>query len=116
MTGYKLQFGRNYEGEHAKLPRKTKKLIEGVKLSKSKLNKMILNKDKKLYGICPKCGKSSFRDTGNMTTYPEEWSQMFCRSCDLMIAFSDNGLYGNLVDEIMAGNITSWKELEDIEA
>lgn len=95
---------RLLDGE--KIPRKAKKEILGLKISKSKLKKKIkdfkvIKKQKHIYEstvtniepFCPKCGYELTRCSGNMAEYPELWERVYCLRCEYLVAEADNSVY-----------------------
>lgn len=89
-----------------KIPRKAKKSLLGKRLNKQKIGKILSNLQvlevaKTMYDrpvfnvpwICPKCGCERRRTTGNMTSYPEHWENIYCLRCNHLIAFIDNSPY-----------------------
>lgn len=84
-----------YHREVEELPRRIKKNIYGVKISKNKLRKEI---NKKSLRFCPACRHKLFHEsTGNMVDYPEVWVYDSCRYCGLVIGGADNSLGTDIV-------------------
>jgi len=86
-----------------KLPRKAKKYILGIRLSKSKLKKLlrqvqIIKPSRTMYEtavikpylFCPHCGCTSMRGSGNQTSYPEHWEYFYCDRCNKVVGYIDN--------------------------
>lgn len=96
-----------------KIPRKAKKEILGLKLSKSKLRKKIkqfkvIHKARTIYELdettikpfCPYCGCELTRSTGNMAEYPELWDRVYCLRCDELVEEADNSVYHHILEEM----------------
>lgn len=94
-------YERIYNGE--KIPRKAKKEILGLKMSKSKLKARIAKLEVKIntwengYQVpyvedefCPKCGCKLAFSTGNMAEYPEVYEKDYCLRCRTLVAMADN--------------------------
>lgn len=90
---------RNYET----LPRKVKKKILGLKLSKKRLSHLldsvvVVSHSKTMYEnpvikphlFCPKCGCEEMRGTGNQTIPPEHWEYFHCLRCNWIVGMIDN--------------------------
>ena len=86
-----------------KLPRKVKKSVLGLRMSKSKLRRLLKSveiissastmyevPEIKPYLFCPHCGCTEMRGTGNMTSYPEHWERFHCVRCNKVVAYIDN--------------------------
>lgn len=108
-------FERIYRGE--KVPRKIKKAILGLKLSKTELKKMIENTNIIEYSpynnsykykypdkyFCPYCGCVLTDCTGNMAEYPEEYIISYCLRCGEKISVSDNGYEWHAIMDFKEG-------------
>ncbi len=92
-----------YQGEALRLPRKAKKFLQGLKMSKSKLRKLLNTveigepirtmyerREIKPFSFCPKCGFTHYRGGGNMTEYPEHWENFYCIKCNNIVGYIDN--------------------------
>lgn len=88
------------------LPRKTKKAILGLRMSKSALKRLI--KSVKVgepiitmyerpnitpYLFCPDCGCTDTYGSGNKSYYPEHWEEFRCLRCHSVTAYIDNSPY-----------------------
>jgi transcription initiation factor IIE alpha subunit len=92
-----------YDG--GKLPRKVKKKLLGLRVSKKDLREQIKNVKIEIHNpynngytydypndtFCPECGCIFTYDTGNIAEYPEEWIKFYCVKCGECIAYRDNG-------------------------
>ncbi len=89
------------EGE--KIPRKNKKAVLGLKMSQSKLRRLLKSVqiikscdtmfDRPVihpYTFCPKCGCKLYYGSGNMTSYPEHWEEFNCLRCHKLVGYIDN--------------------------
>jgi hypothetical protein len=86
-----------------KLPRKTKKVMLGKKMSKSKL-KLLLRTVKIIdssetisdmtiiipFAFCPHCGCVEMYGSGNLAYYPEHWERFRCFRCKSVVGYIDN--------------------------
>ena len=86
-----------------KIPRKSKKLYLGKRISKSELNRKlksvkIIKEAQTCYEMtesepnlfCPKCGNEGMVGTGNRVAYPEHWEDFHCTRCRNKVAYIDN--------------------------
>ncbi|CAI6024361.1 hypothetical protein PAECIP112173_00380 [Paenibacillus sp. JJ-100] len=101
-TNYKrhLKYYFQHSDEIKCVSRKTKKFILGKKLNKRKLKERLADVviTENPYpepatisdDFCPKCGCESAKHTGNMSSYPEVWSQSYCIRCGFLLGEADN--------------------------
>lgn len=93
-----------------RLPRKLKKHYFGLKISKNKLNKMIVNKHVPLNN-CPYCGSTKKRYYSE-DIYPEVYNTTHCKTCGLLLVIQDNGYPESVHYEIELGHYQNRKELQ----
>lgn len=99
---------KHYRGalEGDKLPRKAKKVILGLKISHSKLNRLLktvtlgepirtMYERREIfpYAFCPKCGCRDYQGGGNQTQYPEHWEYFRCIKCRNVVGYIDNSAF-----------------------
>lgn len=101
----KINFNKVFESiqEGYRMPRKIKKHFLGKKMSKGKLNKLLMSvqiisiaktmyesPEIKPYTFCPHCGCTGMTGSGNLTTYPEHWEKFRCIRCNKIVGYIDN--------------------------
>lgn len=101
----KINYSKVYRAIHLshKLPRKVKKRLFGLKMSKAELNRLLKSveiispaktmyetPEIKPYMFCPHCGCISMRGSGNLTSYPEHWEYYYCNRCNKVVGYIDN--------------------------
>jgi hypothetical protein len=103
-------------GHNQKVPRKAKRLLVGIRMSKSALNRKLKNLSlvrpcKTMYErtefnqelFCPKCGCEHYHGTGNMTSYPEHWEYFYCLRCHYRVAWIDNSPFIHVLEVFKEG-------------
>ena len=95
-----------------KLPRKIKKNLLGLKISKSELKRLlkytiiINHKNPKAatiwpYEYCPWCGCQGTISSGNKTSYPELWVDQFCIRCGAVVGWADNSPFYHVLEKMI---------------
>jgi len=97
-----------------KLPRKTKKLLLGRKLNKSKLRKRIASikiltaslENGYSWSVpsecfCPYCGCDSARTGPMLAGYPEVYYYSYCLRCNRAVGCADNSQFIHFLCEIL---------------
>lgn len=101
----KINYSKAYQAlsNGEKLPRKVKKAFLGLRMSKSKLKRLLKTveivstastmyeaPEIKPYTFCPHCGCTLMRGTGNKASYPEHWEYFYCSRCNKVVGYIDN--------------------------
>jgi hypothetical protein len=87
-----------------KLPRKIKKNYLGLRMSKTKLKKLLnsveviyygseITPEIKPYTFCPNCGCKLMLGRGNLCEYPEHYETFFCVKCSFLVGIIDNNYF-----------------------